>query len=169
MSVPRAVWALQALWFFLAAAACSSQLVYRPQQPARGGWGGVTAELRGVKLGEREGIVTLWVAAPGGGQLGDATLSGLPAPPCAAASTGAVGRDWVGVTAVLVDQQESYHAGPADVSGTGHEVVLTFVAPDKLWRRDRLAVDLTITPAAPTGCLRLELTGIEGADWQGDR
>lgn len=155
------------------AGGCAADLAYRPQQPVRGAGSGVTAEVRDVVLGDEGGVVTLSVAAPGGALLTDVTLSRLPAVPCTAAAAGVTGTDWVGVTVVVVDGQEVYRAGPADVSGSSHEVTLSVVAPDKLWRREQLAVDLKLTlpalSAGTPGCVRLAFTGIEGADWVGKR
>lgn len=166
-----AAWVPLAVVLALGTAGCSVPLAYRPRQPARGVADGVSAEVRNVELGETQGVIILSVTAPRGGKLGDATLIALPAPPCVAGPVPAARPDRASVTAVVVDQQESYLSGPADLSGTAHEVALTFVATDKLWRRDHLAIDLALTNpgSSISGCLRLELTGINGADWEGSR
>ena len=105
--------------------------------------------------------VRLAVAAPGGARLLDARLGGAAGPACAGGT---------GVSEVTVDQQEIYRSGPADVSGSGHGLVLLFPEPPAGgWKQPQVALDLQLALGAEAGvpaCLRLTVSGTGGPDWR---
>jgi hypothetical protein len=156
--------------------ACAGPLTYRPGRPVQASAAAFTAEIRDILIRPDGAKIDLLVKAPAGAVLIDAHVTDLPAAPCSTSGSGATS-----VSRVEVDQQEDYHAGPADLSGTAHEVTLRFEAPAPLWKSERLAIDLELAPAipfdfaptfapkpaTPPSCLRLELSGITGADWTG--
>ena len=154
----------------LALVGCGGKLKYAPPRPNEGRASTVSAELRGIALAESTAAVDLHVKAPQGALLVDGHLTRLPAAPC----SGTGGKETTSaVTDVVIDGREDYHAGPADLSGTGHQMTLTFAAFRSLWRSERLAIDLELAPSAQDigsprqACLRLELPGVDGADWSG--
>jgi hypothetical protein len=150
----------------LLAMGCAGTPVFAPAVPPRGeaavGRGRVSAEVQEIQLAEQGDDVTvrLVLAAPGGARLIDARLGGAAGPPCAGGT---------GVDEVTVDQQEVYRAGPADVSGTRHELLLLFPqAPAGGWKQPQLALDLQLAPGEPRAstCLRLTVSGTGGPDWK---
>jgi hypothetical protein len=150
---------------------CAGKLKYAPSSAVEGSANAVSAELRGIAFVESDAAVDLQMKAPQGAVLVDGHVTRLPATPCATTGGEQVTS---AVTHVLIDEHEDYHAGPADLSGTGHRVTLHFLAFRSLWRNERLAIDLELAPSARAigspapACLRLELPGIEGAGWSGE-
>jgi hypothetical protein len=150
----------------LLAAGCAETPVFAPRLPIRGeagsGAGQVTADLRDITLPEKGAGVSirLVLAASNGGSLVDARLGGATGAPCGGG---------VGPSEVTVDEQERYRVGPADVSGSGHELVLMFpLPPEGGWKQPQVALDLQLALGrlrAPA-CLRLTVSGTEGPDWK---
>ncbi len=142
----------------LAALACVP--TYRPTAPPRAQAGEVGATLSDIELDEGflTASVSVRVEAPAGALLTNAFLASTATPPCEGGEP---------VTEVVVDGQEEYRVGPADVSGAAHTLTLRFARPPPSgWQQVEVAIDLELLAPARR-CARLSVSGLSGKDWHG--